>query len=107
MTKKSIWISLKLDVLGESGQMNNINHFFTTIFISTTVSLMGCSGESQTNGTPALFETKLEAEKAAKNFNCTGAHKMGNKWMPCKSHADHEEKEKHDSHNGHHHHWYF
>ena len=65
---------------------------------------MGCSGESQTNGTPALFETKAEAEKAAKNFNCTGAHKMGNQWMPCESHIDYEEPEKHDFHNGHDHH---
>ena len=65
---------------------------------------MGCSGNSQTNRTPALFETKAEAEKAAKDFNCTGAHKMGDKWMPCKSHADHEEKDNHESHTGHHHH---
>ena len=64
---------------------------------------MGCSANSQTNGTPALFETKAEAEKAAKNFNCTGAHKMGKKWMPCQSHADHDDTEKHNSHNSHHH----
>ena len=65
---------------------------------------MGCSGNSQTNRTPALFDTKAEAEKAAKDFNCTGAHKMGDKWMPCKSHENHEKTEKHGSHNGHHHH---
>ena len=64
---------------------------------------MGCSGNSHKYRTPALFETKAEAEKAAKDFNCTGAHKMGNKWMPCKNHADHKDTEKHDSHNGHHH----
>ena len=84
--------------------MNNLKPFFTTIIISIAFSLMGCSGDSPRKGTPALFETKAEAEKAAKNFNCTGAHKMGNKWMPCKSHADNEETEKNDSHNGHHHH---
>ena len=39
--------------------------------------------------------------KAAKAFNCTGAHQMGDKWMPCKSHDAHEEIEKHG---GHHHH---
>jgi len=33
-----------------------------------------------------LFKTKKEAEKAASNFGCIGAHKMGNKWMPCKMH---------------------
>ena len=68
---------------------------------------MGCSGNSQTNRTPALFETKAEAEKAAKDFNCTGAHKMGDKWMPCQSHADQKEAKKHKSHNEHHHHCYF
>ena len=33
-----------------------------------------------------LFNTKQEAEKAASNYGCIGAHKMGNKWMPCKMH---------------------
>ena len=63
---------------------------------------MGCSGNPKTKGTPALFETKAEAEEAAKDFNCTGAHKMGDKWMPCKSHADHEEVGEHESHNENH-----
>ena len=83
--------------------MQNLKLIFTTIIFSTTFLVMGCSGNLNTNKTPALFETEAEAEKAAKNFNCTGAHQMGNKWMPCESHADHEETEKHDSHNGHHH----
>ena len=33
-----------------------------------------------------LFNTKQEAEKAASKYGCIGAHKMGNKWMPCKMH---------------------
>ena len=33
-----------------------------------------------------LFSTKEEAEKAASKYGCIGAHKMGNKWMPCKMH---------------------
>ena len=33
-----------------------------------------------------LFNTKQEAEKAASKYECIGAHKMGNKWMPCKMH---------------------
>ena len=33
-----------------------------------------------------LFNTKEQAEKAASNYGCIGAHKMGNKWMPCKMH---------------------
>ena len=35
---------------------------------------------------PGLFETKDEAEKAAAEYGCVGAHKMGKKWMPCKMH---------------------
>ena len=30
-----------------------------------------------------LFKTKKEAENMAKKLNCIGAHKMGDKWMPC------------------------
>ena len=33
-----------------------------------------------------LFNTKEQAEKAASKYGCIGAHKMGNKWMPCKMH---------------------
>ena len=36
----------------------------------------------------ALFNTKVEAEKAAKDFGCSGAHKMGKKWMPCSMHQN-------------------
>ena len=35
---------------------------------------------------PDLFETKENAEKAASDYGCIGAHKMGEKWMPCKMH---------------------
>ena len=30
-----------------------------------------------------LYQTKKEAEKASSKYGCIGAHKMGNKWMPC------------------------
>ena len=101
---KSPYLSrLNLEELGKARKMNNLRSIFTTIIVSMSFSLMGCSGNSHTSGTPALFETKAEAKKAAKDFNCTGAHKMGDKWMPCKSHADHEEKGTHESHTGHHH----
>ena len=36
---------------------------------------------------PALFNTKAEAEAAAKTFHCTGAHLMGRQWMPCAGHS--------------------
>ena len=65
---------------------------------------MGCETNSESSRTRAIFDTRLEAQKAAKNFNCTGAHKMGDKWMPCKSHDDHEKAEKNGQHGGHHHH---
>ena len=39
-------------------------------------------------GVPAMYATQAEAEKAAKlHFNCTGAHRMGNQWMPCTQHG--------------------
>tara|TARA_Y100001968_G_scaffold263876_1_gene252589 strand:+ start:1204 stop:1446 length:243 start_codon:yes stop_codon:yes gene_type:complete len=62
--------------------------------------LMGCSTNSESRSSRALFKTRAEAEKAAKDFNCTGAHKMGDRWMPCKSHN----LEKHSKDGGHHHH---
>ena len=98
-------INLKLDEKDKTIEMNNLRPIFTAIIISTSFLVIGCSSNFQRNRTPALFETKAEAEKATKDFNCTGTHKMGNKWMPCKSHANHEEAERHDSHNGlrHHH----
>jgi len=33
-----------------------------------------------------LFKTKREAEESSKNFNCKGAHRMGEFWMPCDKH---------------------
>ena len=54
----------------------------------------GCASESTKNGTAALFETKEEAEAAAIKFNCTGAHKMGQKWMPCAEHGIHKSPHK-------------
>ena len=82
--------------------MNKIKPILSAIILSISFSLIGCSNNSQTKGTPSLFETKIEAEKAAKDFNCKGAHKMGDKWMPCKSHDAHEKGAKHDGHHHHH-----
>ena len=84
--------------------MNNLKLILSTVFISTPFFIIGCSTNPDTSVTPALFKTKVEAEKAAKNFNCTGAHKMGNKWMPCESHETNYEEGKYQSHTGHHHH---
>lgn len=68
------------------------------------VLLLGCSTTSVNNKMPALFDTKEEAGQAAENFNCTGAHRMGKKWMPCQSHNVHEEPKKDVAHGHHHHH---
>ena len=97
-------LGLNLVNLVKARTVHNLKHFLSTIFLSVSFSLIGCSDNSQKNVTPSLFETKIEAEKAAKDFNCTGAHKMGDKWMPCKSHSAHEDKENSKSSNEHHHH---
>ena len=44
------------------------------------------SNSNKENMMSELFNTKQEAEKAASKYGCIGAHKMGNKWMPCKMH---------------------
>tara|TARA_Y100001968_G_scaffold87702_1_gene78694 strand:- start:55 stop:315 length:261 start_codon:yes stop_codon:yes gene_type:complete len=75
------------------------------VAMSLSFSLIACSTNAESKKTRALFDTRKEAEKAAKDFNCTGAHKMGEKWMPCKSHDAHSEGAKHSKHghSGHHH----
>ena len=84
--------------------MKSLKPIVSVLVMTISFSIMGCSTNSESSSTKALFDTREEAAKAAKNFNCTGAHKMGNKWMPCKSHDAHEEGEKHEKHSGHHHH---
>jgi urease accessory protein len=39
--------------------------------------------EASKGPVPASYGTRAEAEKAAKLSHCTGAHQMGDKWMPC------------------------
>ncbi len=84
--------------------MKSLKPIVSMLVTTISFSIMGCSTNSESSSTRALFDTREEAAKAAKNFNCTGAHKMGNKWMPCKSHDAHEEGEEHQKHSGHHHH---
>ena len=74
--------------------MNKLRPILSTLFLSLSFYLIGCSNNSKKSGAHAIFSTKAEAEKAAKDFSCAGAHRMGDKWMPCKSH---------DAHNEHHH----
>ena len=63
---------------------------------------VGCTSKVEEK-TPALFDTRREALKAAKSFNCTGAHKMGDKWMPCATHESHENANKKHTHHHHNH----
>ena len=42
--------------------------------------------ESNSKQRSLLFKTRAEAENMSKKLNCKGAHKMGDKWMPCNSH---------------------
>ena len=42
------------------------------------------SNSNMENMTSNEFKNKEEAEKATSNIGCTGAHKMGNEWMPCR-----------------------
>jgi len=65
--------------------------------------LVGCTSKVEEKK-PALFDTRREALKAAKNFNCTGAHKMGDKWMPCSTHESHENSHKNNHTHKHHNH---
>ena len=39
--------------------------------------------ESNSNQRSMLFKTRTEAENMAETLGCIGAHKMGDKWMPC------------------------
>ena len=83
--------------------MNFKKAFIFSQFILITF-LVGCTSKVEEK-TPALFDTRKEALKAAKSFNCTGAHKMGNKWMPCSTHESHENADKkHKKNKTHHHH---
>ena len=36
----------------------------------------------------AVFKTRAEAEKAAPEFGCSGAHMMGDLWMVCDHHGN-------------------
>ncbi len=64
-----------------------LNQTFLLSLAFCSLLFIGCSNSSKKNGTTAIFDSKAEAEQAAKNFNCKGAHKMGTKWMPCEKHG--------------------
>jgi hypothetical protein len=49
--------------------------------------LLGGSALANPTAVPATYATKAEAEAAASKLGCTGAHPMGNQWMPCAKHG--------------------
>jgi len=67
--------------------------------VSITIALAGLMIPDQAVGMKGLFNTKAAAEKAAKRFGCSGAHKMGKKWMPCSMHEVHDQELDHQIHN--------
>ena len=54
-----------------------------------TGTLLSGQAASPAQGKQAVFSTKAQAEAAAPGFNCEGAHKMGDQWMPCDAHGAH------------------
>ena len=76
----------------------------STLILITLLFGVGCTSKVEEKK-PALFDTRREALKAAESFNCTGAHKMGDKWMPCATHESHENShKKHKNNHTHKHH---
>ena len=57
-------------------------------FATACLPSVACAQHNSSGAVPAMYATKAEAEKAAPKFNCTGAHQMGDKWMPCSNHGD-------------------
>ncbi|MFM7732621.1 MAG: DUF3721 domain-containing protein [Cyanobium sp.] len=59
---------------------------FTWALLSLAASAWAQQGGN--GGVPAVYATRAEAEKAARQFHCSGAHRMGDHWMPCASHGE-------------------
>ncbi len=66
-----------------------LRKFFLLITFSLSLLLnLSCSKKpiKKEMKMPMLFDTKEQAEKEAYKFDCEGAHRMGDKWMPCSMH---------------------
>jgi hypothetical protein len=79
----------------------NLRHRFATstsaLSLAALSALLGTAAQANTAGVPAMYATKAEAEAAAKqHFNCSGAHPMGNQWMPCASHGQPHSNSQHN-----------
>lgn len=60
--------------------------FASTLLIASAALPSVACAEHAGKAAPGLYATKAEAEAAAKDFHCTGAHQMGDQWMPCAMH---------------------
>lgn len=72
------------------GRGSNLGRLPSLLSVVGLASLapMGLAAHANQAGVPALYATRAEAEEAArKHFNCTGAHAMGQQWMPCARHG--------------------
>ena len=65
--------------------------------LGIAIILTGLMIPDQAFAMKGLFHTKAAAEKAAKKFGCSGAHKMGRKWMPCSMHEVHDQELEHQT----------
>ena len=65
---------------------NTMNRLLLIALATTCVPSIACAQQSTQGAVPAMYATKAEAEQAAPQFNCSGAHQMGDKWMPCVNH---------------------
>ncbi len=51
-----------------------------------TGTLLTVDPSATAQGQNTMFPTRSAAEAAAVNFDCEGAHPMGDMWMPCAEH---------------------
>lgn len=77
--------------------VRRLPRLFGLIAIASGIQLLGVA-QANTGGVPAMYATKAEAEAAAKkHFNCTGAHQMGNQWMPCATYGQSNGQPQHNN----------
>ena len=69
--------------LAPSGLVRNSTFRLLVAIGLAVLPLLGGSALANPTAVPATYATKAEAEAAASKLGCTGAHPMGNQWMPC------------------------
>jgi hypothetical protein len=69
-------------------RFKTMKHLLIAALTTISFPAIASAGQTPHGASPALYPTKAEAEKAAPKFHCTGAHPMGDQWMPCAKHSD-------------------